>query len=610
MDRVYLPNFDPQEALGVRLAQLSQADEDARTEAVASYYAQRKQPVFFSQWSYRALVSVAQGEEQHANGLQEAGLWELAEQYRQRRDPVATARFAQLLHEMQRTHAGEQGAFEADATQMQRLASQLLGALPASFDAFCASGAVPAEVTVNLLAIIERSALTIEADLDRSAAAIASGLLEAVEAAMEGAALYTTGSLFFELREAAQWREKGASLLDQAKVQFAEGGEPTAQLPTVALLVFALYASLAVSERLNGKEAHPQWEELIGVLYRFLDAIADPQGYLPPVGESPSLHFALLKERVSEACRVAGLPLPSDSSQNRFAVFQRAGVAAYKGGSSPYAPYFFFDASPRILLEQHADGLNVLLHAYGAPLLVEGGPSDLAEGKWANYFPHTVAHNAALVDGAGQRYGYRSAEALSEIWQQAGWSAVSASYRGGFDVAGTAKVEHRRTVVLVQWPVFHLLIWDRFLPEDGAEHRYTLLFHVRSKKVQLAGEALRFFGEPGMYLYSRTAGNLERNVVSGLTEPRIQGWYLPAGASAPRPLPTAQVSTRGTTVDMLTLLLPLPTEAESPLFSWNAGFHSQYLQATTRWEKVALQFTFHPDETPLVEVEIERAATV
>jgi hypothetical protein len=125
------------------------------------------------------------------------------------------------------------------------------------------------------------------------------------------------------------------------------------------------------------------------------------------------------------------------------------------------------DTSPVLRDHGHDDTMNVLLAAFGSPLLVDsGGPFAYGnEGRQA--FVSAWAHNVVVADDGEPMSGATRDLVMTDDERH---SVVAATY------AAAGGVDDRRTVILLKPSL--VLIVDRLGPVEEVQHDYTLLYHL------------------------------------------------------------------------------------------------------------------------------------
>ncbi len=281
-----------------------------------------------------------------------------------------------------------------------------------------------------------------------------------------------------------------------------------------------------------------------------------------------------------------------------------AGFAVMRGGWERGDHLLFFDFGPVGYRHAHQDGLNVMLWAYGRPLLFDPGLGNYDYSHpLVNYAVDTFSHNTVLVDNRPQRrpwydnphprrmpyqkqenFRWASTETLdvaAGVYDGAyGLPGVSDAYpysegsnfREGW---GHPAVHHRRLLFL-RPDIF--VVDDTLVSQDGEAHDYDLRWHLNSPRTETTGLAVatRDDGLPNLEVAPLLTDGLEVRSTSAQMEPEILGWNA-VDPLNPRPATTVQHLQSGEgTVRFLTLLLPLPEGRSSLLRSHAAAGDSTH----------------------------------
>lgn len=224
--------------------------------------------------------------------------------------------------------------------------------------------------------------------------------------------LYAIGALFPELKEAQAWRDFAMARLasDLEKVVPPDGFE--AELtPNYHYFTLSSYAGPMKLARLNRLPVPANFESKLLAMYqaplfimdqRFRCVAVNDSGDdnaaawsrqgLSLFGNDPTLQWA-----ASEGKK--GTPLPVST------MLPYAGFYAMRSGWQPRDMFLFFRAGPTGLSHEHEDMLQVVLHAFGKPLLIEPGSYDYDHSDWRRYAIGTASHNTIIVDGKWQHRG-------------------------------------------------------------------------------------------------------------------------------------------------------------------------------------------------------------
>jgi hypothetical protein len=268
-----------------------------------------------------------------------------------------------------------------------------------------------------------------------------------------------------------------------------------------------------------------------------------------------------------------------------------SGYYIMRSGWDREAVWACLDAGPFGRGHQHEDKLNLLVHAYGALLLTEGGNYAYDDSEMRRYVLSTRSHNTIRVDGCDQnrraRYSWEPSDIgkrAGAIWYSSrGFDLAEGIYDEGYGPDARIFVEHRRKVVFLKehpqlGPCF--LVVDRLLPEDGRRHAYELLWHLNAGGAVANGlrTAALHSGGPGMTLLAGGPAGLRAEIVESREEPEWQGWK-PTGSGLQGefgPCPTAvyRLESSGP-VRIVTLLHPTRPEAVCPVVRLETGTDSR-----------------------------------
>lgn len=265
------------------------------------------------------------------------------------------------------------------------------------------------------------------------------------------------------------------------------------------------------------------------------------------------------------------------------------------------AVWGLLDAGPFGRAHQHEDKLNLLIHAYGAMLLTEGGNYAYDDSEMRRYVLSTRSHNTVRVDGQDQNRRYHYKWLDDDIKKEAGlkWHSDSkvdiaeGSYEEGYGEHAEIKVKHGRKVIFMKEharldPCF--VVIDRFYPLDDQMHLYEILWHFDSDDASVKREdAASNAGDvanQGLSVIS-TAQNgvklavlpasskmLSLEIVKGQTEPEWQGWKsLEQGMQGEYgAIPTAVYTLAASApVRQVTVLYPVKPGEECPVVDVTAS---------------------------------------
>jgi hypothetical protein len=219
--------------------------------------------------------------------------------------------------------------------------------------------------------------------------------------------------------------------------------------------------------------------------------------------------------------------------------FGYGGYIVLRSGWEPDAIWALLDGGPFGYAHQHEDKLNLLLHAYGRLLLTEGGNYAYDSSEMRRYVLSTRAHNTIRVDGQDQNrrlsfYGVTPdlTEPCGARWRfTAAFDSAEATYDEGYGLTAARTVTHERRVIVLKQEAGAatgplLLVADRLLPLDGAEHGYQALWHLAGERASTVGLAAASQDQEAANLTILAAAipGLELSLVAGQETPEWQGW--------------------------------------------------------------------------------------
>ena len=204
-----------------------------------------------------------------------------------------------------------------------------------------------------------------------------------------------------------------------------------------------------------------------------------------------------------------------------------------RSGYDRDARYLMFDGGPLGSGHYHQDKLNLVMYAYGKPLLLEAGNYSYDASRARRYAISTRAHNTVRVDDQNQKDTFR---ALPKPWDSPLpdnlWLTnedvdyVRSSYSDGYGGDRQVKVVHTRSILFVRpeyWVVF-----DALDPEDAEEHSYEVIWHINAATAQMEPKTLsvtsRDTNETNLQLWPVTQADWTVDIVKGRTEEPVQGW--------------------------------------------------------------------------------------
>ncbi len=230
----------------------------------------------------------------------------------------------------------------------------------------------------------------------------------------------------------------------------------------------------------------------------------------------------------------------------------------------------FFESAPFGTGHQHEDKLNLLIYANGRPLLCEGNKYAYDTSAMRRYVLSTRAHNTVRINGMDQnrRKSYKAYDGMvNELSTLRFEETASVVYAGGrYDEAyGPAEEKpatHDRTVAFVKAPKVgqpFFAVLDRLT--GAKENSYEFIWHYDVKEA-----ALTDFGVKSDYITTFIAGDKgEAKLVSGITEPEVQGWVCRSAIQGSQvAIPTLLYTVTGRDAEVVTVF-SVHDGGESPI---------------------------------------------
>ncbi|MBM3500352.1 MAG: hypothetical protein FJX74_16975, partial [Armatimonadetes bacterium] len=396
---------------------------------------------------------------------------------------------------------------------------------------------------------------------------------------MEANGLLHLGLMLPEFRDAPVWRDTAAQRLtrqltaqvypDGAQIELAPGYHGVTLGNLLGALRLARRVGYAMPEGFDaGLER----------MFEYYVRTAMPDLRTPPLNDSGAggVQSWLRQGHELFPRRADFLYLASGGQEGQAPAYTScampyAGWNVMRTGWSREDRYLLFDAGPYGSGHQHEDKLHLLLHAYGKLLLTEPGNYSYDASDWRRYVLSTRGHNTVLVDGREQNRGraretWVAAEPGREPWVTGeDFDYAAGTYADGYGPEGDRTVTHTRHVLFVK-PDYWIVI-DVLSPTDGAPHRYDAPFHLDVDSATLDPITLACVarsGDVGLAIVPLTREGLAAEIISGQTDPTVQGW-LPTGRhNELRPIPTPTYHAEGTGTRLMAYAL-VPFQGDAPL---------------------------------------------
>jgi hypothetical protein len=426
----------------------------------------------------------------------------------------------------------------------------------------------------------------------------------------EALGLFYAGTLFPEFRDAADWRSIGARvLIDESHSQLLADGVHFEQSTCYHRYTLDIYLQFLLLARRNGVDLPRQLADRVSQMVEFLLAVRQPDGSIPPIGDSDGGVLLPLAQRQRGDSRGAfavaaalfnrpdfawaadgpapevfwlmgaeGLqtfdaivPAPPLAAPSR--VFPSGGYGVMRSGWEPDAHQLIVDIGPLGCPTSsghgHADLLSVQCSIFGEACLVDPGTYCYTpERAWRDFFRSTAAHSALLVDGLGQaesagafRWRQRPRARLRRWQSDATCDVVDADHDAYLRLDDP--VTCRRRVIFVK-PHYWLLVDDL---DGAADHRVDVSFQFAPTiRVSLGPQTWARAETPGgraLWMLSVSSSPVQTLLECGALDP-IRGWTSSEyGQREPAPMLiySSQVTLPWRT---LTLLLPDADGLTSP----------------------------------------------
>jgi len=240
--------------------------------------------------------------------------------------------------------------------------------------------------------------------------------------------------------------------------------------------------------------------------------------------------------------------------------FPYAGWAVMRSGWEREARFLLMECGPFGYGHQHEDKLSFVLHAHGARLVFDAGSYAYDASDMRRYVLSARGHNVVHVDGmeqnrrGGPRAGYVVKEPVSMTWETSRDFDYAVGSYGRLPEEAWGRdrkrgIVHTRRVLFVKpdwW-----IVSDTIEPDDAGEHLYESTFHLDAPDAVLDQRSLRVDTKregANLAILPVMVAGLQARIVSGQTEPALQGWLPRAhgrtGAD-PRPCAYYSVKARG-----------------------------------------------------------------
>ncbi|MAF12551.1 hypothetical protein CMK11_19055, partial [Candidatus Poribacteria bacterium] len=312
---------------------------------------------------------------------------------------------------------------------------------------------------------------------------------------MEMSGLYAVGALFPELKQAEEFRAYAVGrVYEELGVQFLPDGAQVELTPGYHQVALSNILKIAEFARLVGRveELPADFVAMTERAFDFNLYLMTPDRDLPRFNDSWNTNVPRTMRQAAELFPVRAEfawaandgregSAPGETSH----LFPYAGYAAMRSGWERDANYLAFDFGTLGYGHVHQDKLNVVVWAYGRPMLFDGGGGNYESSPYRRYDIDTFSHNTGLVDGqpqrrsTGDRWANVSQEPIDARWESTPeFDFAAGVYDEGYGDVDDRTAAHVRRVLFVKPDLF--VIADTFTPYDDASHTYQIRWHVDS----------------------------------------------------------------------------------------------------------------------------------
>jgi len=399
---------------------------------------------------------------------------------------------------------------------------------------------------------------------------------------MEINGLIHVGCMFPELFRASTFVDTG---LDRACAeldrQLYPDGMQKELAPDYAILVFNnLFSGLELvrRRRVHGGVVPPEARARLQKMAASLAGMADPEGRIPPIHDSPPQRIDNLARA---ACAMLGGATPDLWQQDRFLHFPWAGWTV----SNRAAGYWLLDAGPWGGKHQHADAMQWLLYANNRWLLIDPGKPVYDFSKLRRHVESSAGHNVVLMDR--KCHLPDPFDPILEESPYPAWTAEEGPVRvavvrrfaritGGNHETDPRKWRrpkpsdegfwHERMILEIQnlgW-----LVVDRMQAEQSeSSHSWEWLWHSPGPIALSAGpNSAVLDAGPGseLHMHLATTAPVQLEVLSGMKQPVMRGWRPVGDAGQIQPSPVLSCQTRETAGPVVAVTLFRLQESGTP----------------------------------------------
>lgn len=420
----------------------------------------------------------------------------------------------------------------------------------------------------------------------------------------EMAGLYSSGVMYPEFTEAADWRSHAAqvAVTDMQRGYLPDGS--SIELCPGYHQFFSNYLLMRDLATVVGREKESGLEQLVASTeepYAYLVRLMAPDRTMPAYNDNrplavtgPLAKAAELFPQRSDFAWISSGGTRGQEPAYTSVYLPYAGAGAMRSDWSTTANYLGFDFGPVGYRHAHQDKLNVVLWAYGRQVLFDPGRWDYSDTPYQRYCSDTFSHNTVLVDNRPQRRPWYANprpeqmpyQPLTDVrWKtKRAYDYAAGVYDEAYGLPGPSNsypysegsdfrkdwgypARHHRRVLFLKPDLF--LVVDTLVSKDGRPHNYEARWHLDSLQVTPGEDhfSVRTADprQPNLQLVPLTTDGLTVRAVSAQTEPELLGWRV---IDKPLPATTVCHSRSGAgQVTFATLLLPLRPEQTTGLRS-------------------------------------------
>lgn len=386
---------------------------------------------------------------------------------------------------------------------------------------------------------------------------------------MEMNGLGHIGVLFPEFSQAKEWLDFAIrSLRDQLYLQFYPDGfqyELTTVYHDVSVKNYQRFIDLAMQYEV------PIPDDFLSILEKATEInikVMMPNGKLPDINDG---RMITCKEIIEPKLRIfpenqmmkwlLDTKNTVDAPEELSYHLNNSGIGIYRTSWEKDATYVLFDGGPFGRAHQHEDKLNLLIYAKEKLIITEAGDYAYDDSPMRKYILTTAAHNAILVDEAGQNrlknYSWDDADITLDAnmqWVQSQNKLTMAATYNELYGEDINDVQHHRQVHIFEGNgQAHPIIICVDTLESDSEHVYTLLWHVDSilSQSNKSKNNLFHFTDISIALLGE---NLNTTVVEGQEEPYIQGFFASSEKQGEyRPIPCMEARSEGKNTELITV---------------------------------------------------------